>query len=48
MVLGVFHTVRSDGTEIYTTTLESCDCPASKECYHQPTGSVQPPTAGHQ
>jgi len=31
----VFYVVSSDGTEIYRSSLESCDCPASKECYHQ-------------
>lgn len=33
--LGLFYAVSSDGSEIYRATLESCDCPASKECYHQ-------------
>jgi hypothetical protein len=32
---GLFYAVSSDGTEIYRTTRETCDCPASKECYHE-------------
>lgn len=34
-IAGVFHTVSSDGTEIYETTAETCSCPASHLCYHQ-------------
>ena len=34
-ILGLFHAVSTDGTEIYETTAETCSCPASKECYHR-------------
>jgi hypothetical protein len=34
-ILGVFYAVSSDGTEVYTTSLETCSCPSSKDCYHQ-------------
>ena len=33
-ILGLFHTVSSDGTEIYDTTTETCTCPATKACKH--------------
>ena len=32
---GLFYAVSSDGTEIYRATAETCDCPASKDCYHE-------------
>lgn len=34
-VVGLFHCVSTDGTEIYDTTVDSCPCPAGKPCYHQ-------------
>lgn len=34
-VLGLFWSVSTDGSEFYRTTREVCDCPASRECYHQ-------------
>ena len=33
-VAGLFHTVSSDGTEIYDTTADTCTCPATKACKH--------------
>jgi len=39
-ILGVFHVVSSDGAEIYTTSLETCDCPASRACYHQAAAAL--------
>jgi hypothetical protein len=34
-IADAFHIVSTDGQEVYTTTRETCDCPASRECYHQ-------------
>lgn len=34
-VIGWFHVVSSDGSEIYEATAETCPCPASKECWHR-------------
>ena len=33
-VAGLFYTVSSDGTEIYDTTADGCNCPAAKACKH--------------
>jgi hypothetical protein len=34
-ILGYFHTVSSDGTEIYLTAADIRSCLASRECYHR-------------
>jgi hypothetical protein len=32
---GLCLAVSSDGSEVYHVAAEGCDCPASKDCYHQ-------------
>jgi hypothetical protein len=34
-IIGWFHVVSSDGSEIYEATAAACPCPASKECWHR-------------
>jgi hypothetical protein len=34
-VIGWFHVVSSDGSEIYEATSETCPCAAGKECWHR-------------
>jgi hypothetical protein len=37
---GLFLAVSSDGTEIYSTTADACDCPASKACCHRAAATM--------
>lgn len=34
-VIGWFHVVSSDGSEIYEATAQTCPCRASAECWHR-------------
>ena len=34
-VIGWFHVVSTDGSEIYEATASTCPCPATGECYHR-------------
>jgi hypothetical protein len=34
-VIGWFHVVSTDGSEVYEGTAQSCPCPASAECWHR-------------
>jgi hypothetical protein len=34
-VIGWFHVVSTDGSEVYEGTAETCPCPAPAECWHR-------------
>jgi hypothetical protein len=34
-IIGWFHVVSSDGSEVYEGTASNCPCPAGAECWHR-------------